>query len=757
MKAIKIFFVVIFIFGILSLIHAASTLNTISVTYDAVSSCSDKGGWKVNITAETYLQEIHKSASVTATKAYLLNSSKGILASASFVGNNATFDGTDLLSDETLYYFAVDSESASYNEHHKIENNYPYSSTDFNVIIGLDCGSGGVDSNARVWSISSVVTGDSSLPTTVTLNSPTNQEIFASSSINFTATYNISISEFNWTNATHSVWYSNGTLVNSTILDLSGQHNQTILQINNLILGDYYWNSQGCYSNDTFSECVDAANNNTFSIGASTTQMIYNAHSYETASETFRVGFDIIEGAEVSLASLVYNGTSYPVSDISQSGSVLNLTKRIDLPLNSHPFANETKSFYFVFTYNGGFVQNTSTYQQNTSFINLQICNATYETKALNFTFTDETTQTIINSSDNPIDFQGFFNFWKGEGTIMKNYSYITLGNNTVSNIEFCMIPINESLHTNMISLYDAVDYAEREYSLDNASISNASSNINLFLLNDTAAVKFTITVKQGVSFLTDAYITVSKLFIGDGQYKTISIRESDDSGEFVEYLELDRDYRYSVVKNGVLIGVVNKRSSCAAAPCELTLQIEEGFGNIWEAYNDLYAQNVYSNLTYNHSNKVVTYNFIDITGLAQYFRLEVSQLYLNDSTSVLCNDFAYSSSGTLTCDLSNYDGDFIAKTYISRSPEKLDKILTIIISEIKESLGLLAVFIAFIIILSVTAAGVVVSNGNPSVTLFMFGISILATKLMTFFPFSWGVVALIELGTIVMATFTKT
>lgn len=751
-----VIFCLIFLAGA-SLIHAASTSNTISVTYDTTGTCSDKGGWKANMTTSTYLQEIHKSSSTTATKAYLLDSSKGVISSATFVGNNATFDGEDLLSDETIYYFAVDKDGASYTEHHKVENNYPYSSTDFDVITGLDCGSGGIDSSARVWNIDNVITGDSSLPTTVTLSSPEDTAIFASSSLNFTAIYNISISDFNWTNTTYNIWHSNGTLFNASVLDVGGSHNSTTLQVNDFILGSYYWNSEGCYANNASSGCVYAANNNTFSIGAATTQIIYNQNSYETASETFNVGFEIIEGAEVSLAKLIYNGTSYSISDVSQNGNILNLTKEIDLPLNSHPFKNETKSFYFVFTYNGGFVQNTSIYQQNTSFINLQLCNSTYDKKVLNFTLTDETTQAIINSSDNPFDFQGSFNFWMGEGTIKKNYSYIALGNNTVSNLEFCMVPSNETLRTDLVSLYDAVDYAEREYYLNNASLTNASSNINLFLLNDTSAVKFTVTVKQGVSFLSDAYITVSKLFVGDGQYKTVSIRNSDDGGEFVEYLELDRDYRYSVVKNGALIGVVDKRSSCEASPCELTIQIDEGFGNIWQAYNDLYAENVYSNLTYNHTSGIVTYNFLDITGLANYFRLEVSQLYLNDSTNRICNEFSYSSSGTLTCNVSSYNGDFIARTFISRSPEKLDQILTIIKSEIKESLGMLAVFISLILIVSITAAGVVISGGQPSVILFMFGISILATKLMTIFPLSWGVVSLIELGVIVVAVLTKT
>lgn len=585
----------------------------------------------------------------------------------------------------------------------------------------------------------------------ITLISPLNISTITTTEENFTSNFTISgdnTYNYTWKNATFSFWFSNGTLFNSTSISLlsENQTNYTLL-IGNLILGNYFWNTYAYYGNATFSNFTSSLNGNfSFFVGASLSNTTYLNETYETASETFVFNVRLLEGSQLSTVQLVYNGTNHTISNISNVEDDYTFTKTIDLPANQIALTNQTNNFFLRFTYEGSATQELTTLYQNVSFINLQTCDATYNTKSLNFTILKESDNSKINASENAVDFSTSFNYWLGSGSTFKNYSFSTLNNNTNSDFQFCIFPIDYGITTNMNLLYDSVDFSEREYFLNEANLTNELSNISLYLLNDSSAVKFTITVKRGTSFLPDAYITVSKFFVGEGVYKTISIRKTDDSGKFVEYLELDRDYRFYIILDGDLLGAIDKKSECSSAPCELTLQVEGDQGNIWSAYNSTYASNILSNLTYNHLTKIVTYEFVDSTGLAQYFRMEVYKGLYNESSEIICNSYSYSTAGTMTCNLTSYNGDFMVKTYISRSPEKIDKILTIAISEIKESLNGIEIFICFFIILGLVLAGAAISGGNPTVILVMFGLAVLITKIATFLPFSWGIVAVIEL-----------
>lgn len=591
----------------------------------------------------------------------------------------------------------------------------------------------------------------------IVLNNPSDE--FVSNVVKILFNKTITPDTFNVTNETTSIWYNNGSLFNETTITLTGnESNTSAFNVSAFVLGNYIWNSLGCQGDGNGINCsYGDAGNFTFTVGSSVDSETHSAVVWETIKETFTIVINLLTGAEISLAQLVYNNTNYTISNISTSGSEITLSTTIDVPLNALALANQTNNFFYRFTYEGDTIQETSNYTQNVSFINLQLCNATYFTESLNFTITDESTQTKIDASANTIDFQTTFNYWLGAGEVFKNRSFSELGNVTNSSFQFCISPFNESMITNMTALYDAVDYSEREYNLANASISNETSDITLFLLNDSAAVKFTFTVKEGTVNLQGAFITISKFFVGDGIYRTISIRKTDDSGEFVEHLELDRDYRYSIVKDGVLRAVIDRRSSCSAAPCEETLQISEAQGSVWTPFDEVWASSVLSNLSINKTTKVVTYEFIDTTGLAQHFRLQVSRGFLNETSDIICNEFSFTSSGSMTCNLTGYDGDFVATGFISRSPEKIDRFISFFLGALKDSLGVLALFISIALIVTLVFAGVSISGGNPSVVLFFFGLSVLILKLMTLFPYSWSLVALIELVTIFLMKVVRT
>jgi hypothetical protein len=206
----------------------------------------------------------------------------------------------------------------------------------------------------------------------------------------------------------------------------------------------------------------------------------------------------------------------------------------------------------------------------------------------INFTFEDELLGTAVDGT-----FSGTFEYWStgSSSTNIANYSFQNLTENP--SYAFCVHPNSTSINLNMNSQYSGAGYSDRTYYLNNATLTNITSNITLYQLNDTDAVKFFINVKDGIEAFTGATVTISKLFVGEGIYKTTGIRETDDAGKFIEYLELDQSYRFAITRDGISYGVIEKTSNCASAPCEIDLQIEGALTNLWSGFNDYYAGNV--------------------------------------------------------------------------------------------------------------------------------------------------------------------
>lgn len=504
------------------------------------------------------------------------------------------------------------------------------------------------------------------------------------------------------------------------------------------------------WANDSFNSLNHSEFNWTYNLFENS--QTFSSTAYETEKVYFIINISH-DASEILTANFYYNNTNRGVATKQDYSGGTIFNKTIDVALTG---ITTNQSFFWDLNY-GSLTTNTTARNQTVSPIFFRICNTTVNQTALNFTLIDEETGIQINASETSTSYEAGSNYWLGEGEIYKNHTYSLLKNETVSNYTYCIYPADKNFTVSLNSIYSVTGYSEREYNLGNATVYNTTSHIALLVLNDSDSVKFTITVKEGVSELTGAYVTVSKYFTGEGKYKTISIRTTDNLGQFIEYLELDKDYKFSVVKSGELLGIVEKRSTCSASPCEMTLQIDASQSDIWSSYYDYYADNIVSNLSFNQTNRMVTYDFIDITGLANYFRLEVYQVRYNETQNIICNNNSYSSAGTLLCNLTAYDGDFLAKTYISRSPEKVDKVLAIIISEIAEDLGLLGLFLSVVIVITLVFAGGIISQGNPTVMASLFGLAILATKLMMILPFSWAVVSLIELLVIFIAALTRT
>lgn len=587
---------------------------------------------------------------------------------------------------------------------------------------------------------------------TISLDAPINNQVFNIRNVSFNAT--LTPTNVNLTNATLYIYNASDAIINNTNTNnVTGNvANNTNWSVANLALGHYKYNVYGCGTYGTII-CNFASENKSFTIGATILSESYTATVFETSRQQFNISIVLTSGSTLTLAQLVYNETNYTVSDITRGGENYNLSRTIDIPKNPNAWANTTRNFFWRFQFSNAqsASQETTTRQQNVSFINLQICNTTYPTSGINYTTRDENTTAIINSI-----YETTVNYWLGSGTEQKNYS-TNFSTSVQSAYNFCIFPINQTFKVDQDASFTAPNYVDRTHYLRNASIRNDSKVVDLFLLQSAFATKFFITAQEGVSALANAIITIDKYYVGEGIFKTIGIRKSDSAGKFIEYLEIDNDYRLTITKDGVNYGITEKNAHCPEAPCNFIIFANPSASNIFSTYYDEFATSINSNISFNATSGIVSYNFIDLTGLANYFQLIVKKVQSNQSNLVVCDQTLNSVSGTITCNMSGQTGDFLAEGIINRSPNKIDKILGFTIGEIKQALGLIAIFISLAIVVTMVFAGGAVSRGNPVVVIAFFMVAIVGLKLMGIFPFSWVFVSVICLISIVIIGWIKT
>jgi hypothetical protein len=584
----------------------------------------------------------------------------------------------------------------------------------------------------------------SPLTLSVNLTFPSNNSLISDNNITFNATY--TFSNMNITNGTNYIWYSNGTLFNKTTEDILPSLNYSSLNIGGFTLGNYYWNVYGCGINTTDMICSWGNKGNySFNIAGVVLNENYSQLTYETASERFLVNFSLFPGANFISVYLNHNGTDYIVSDITNYGSSLELKRTIDIPLNKDPYINETKQFYWSFIFsNGGLVQQNTTNKNQTILpLNINYCNTTYQKLGINFTTYDETNPNpLINST-----FHTFWRFWSGDGTIKKNYSFedTSVGN---SSFKFCISPNQSVMKTNLDSEITSPGFFPRTYYLSNASINNVTQEVPIRMINTSLGVKFFHTIRKGVERINGAIVIISKFDVGLGLWVTVGIRQSDDDGIFIEYLELDKEYTYSIKQNGVFLGNIQKTSTCTATPCLMNLDIESGAINLWEGYYDEWAPDVIYNLTFDKTTKNVTYTFIDTTGLANNFRLQVNKLSANETGELLCNKTLVATLGELKCELSGQTGQFVAKGYVARSPEKVVAFLYGILNALTEIIGKNeGLFFTLLLVLVVGLIGAY----NPVIGVLLAGLAFVFAGIMGFLMISMTAIVLVVLLIIIL------
>lgn len=724
-------FIYLFIF-ILMISLSSSAIYTTNVSVLETTNSADihEMGFRITPNRALTINNITLYPSDTSTTCYIRNDSNYDLTSASTSSRVATFN---YVVTSGVPYRIVCGSGGSHTFGYNLASFTSINDTALNITDQIYWLS--VD-NGDTRSVFSITASDYSIGGNLitTLVSPTNNAVYSTRNVSFNASFTPSI--LNLTNATLYLYNTTyGIVYNKTNIVTGNSTNSTNFTAVNLNLGHYHWNVLACGTNSTSVYCGTASSNNSFIVGATVSNNQYINTSYETSREDFNVTIDLTAGATLTLATLVYDGTSYTVSDITQNSSSYLLKRTIDINKLNDSSTSQLKPFYWTFFYANSVLssQNSSVYYQNVSKINMTICgSAPYDKPYINYTIKNESTGSNILGS-----IQTTFYYYLGDGTIKKNYSYSATADASAT-YGFCFTPSHLTVKTDQDVLISKTGYDPRTYYLSNSSLTNSTSLINVYLLSQAFGTKYDFTVYKDTSRLSNALIIINKYFVGEGVYKTLEIRETDVDGKFSDYFETNGQYIFYAIENGVNLGSVSKTLTCSSAPCEVQLQYSSSASDIWDGYLDTFAGSVNYNLSFDSNTSFVTLNYVDTTGLAQYVRLDVSKVNLNKTTFNICDTSLYSASGTISCNVSGYEGDFKATAYISRSPEKIIDFIYFVIGTLADNIGLVGLFVSFLVLcmVVVTLAYIDISAGIISIP-FVLG----ALKIMNLLEVSWGVI----------------
>jgi len=320
----------------------------------------------------------------------------------------------------------------------------------------------------------------------------------------------------NWTVSDTNIdscWYNyNGTNITTNCND-----NQTyfILEEDNFNI-TFYANDTAGNVNSSFSEWAYTYFENS---------RTYNTTSYETAGESF-----IIDADGVSSATLFYNGTEYTTT---KSGSIFSRT----LQIPAGQLGN--KSIYWKF--DG--VQDSFISYQDVSEIIFTLCNSTYQTVFVNISFKDENDLSVINASIS----SSTFTYYLGDGSASKTYNLI---NNTENyNYEFC-VSEDVTLKLDSFLQYKKSGYPQRIYNQDGAQLTNDSSDVVLYLLNQLDGQYVTFQVFSGqVAALQGVDVTGTRSLGGSEQ--TVAQGTTDAAGTVTFFMNNNFLHTMTFVKSG--------------------------------------------------------------------------------------------------------------------------------------------------------------------------------------------------------------
>jgi len=406
----------------------------------------------------------------------------------------------------------------------------------------------------------------------------------------------------------------------------------------------------------------------------------YNVTTTETAQEDFIVNITYNSSNWNSVTSkLNYNGTNYTGT---QSGIGDTILFRRTLSIPSYSGLGATNSFHWIFTLTnstGVETYKSSSNTQTVSGINFTgYCNST-QIPFINFT---------INEAINPFPIKNatFKSSWRistGISSTILNYSFENISELNHS-FAFCFEDQDQSYIASATIEIDGTGYAKNFYFLTNATLTNTTTNIILYLLNDSDATATVLKVRDGAQNpIKNVYISIQFYDIGTDTFKTIGMAKTSSEGEDLVYLNwYDSLYKFVLVLNGITIKSTSPyKISETPQIFDIVPASTYGFAKFEDFSWSLY---------YNDTTQNFVLTFVKPSGDVDQGCLRVIKRNVTGDT-LICETCESSSSATVYCNIAGYgNGTFIGTFYATGSLMWLDSITEMVgaVSDVYDLIG---------------------------------------------------------------------
>lgn len=443
---------------------------------------------------------------------------------------------------------------------------------------------------------------------------------------------------------------------NSSIIELSES-------VSNIGIGTHNWTCTSRAEDNTF----DQVTNRTFTISEFVeNSQTFNALTYETSLEAFviNVSFNSSE-FPVSTATLNYNGTGY-TGTTSDTGDNKSYSTSLNVPELD---ISKNISFYWAFVLTnatGNNYFNSTINNQSSGIINASILNNPYTIPFINFTTYDQDTLTQLTSKISNT-------FGYGISSIIQELSYSDQTEST-SSFEYAFDPPHLDYIIEGDLLFTKANYVDNNYVLLQQTITNATTNISIYLLNSSRSASFIIQLRDSAfDNVAGAIIESQRFYPSTNTWVTVESFKTNIEGKTIGHFVLeDVNYRFLVYVDTVLVLTSTPTLVfCEETPCTINLQLPSTTDSAFANFENL--DDYTSNLVYDKTTETFTFSYIDAESGTQGGRLRVVRTSLGVASNVeICDDVDGSGTGILTCDISSEtNGTYIASGYSNRTTDE--------------------------------------------------------------------------------------
>jgi len=409
---------------------------------------------------------------------------------------------------------------------------------------------------------------------------------------------------------------------------------------------------------------------------------------------------------------LIYNNTEY-IGTKYGTGDTILFRRNVTAP----GVATVTNiSFYWeigLTSASGTSYFNLTLHNQTVNIMNMSLYGHPYTVPYINFTAYDEQTLTEINAT---LDLT--FTYVPTGGSVSNIFSYSDTSE-TNSTWSFAIDPPDETYTIDTTLEVDAAGYTHRFYNFEGLDFTNDTTEIGLYLLNESKSTSFIVSVRDSSYVpLSGIEVYLQRYYPSSNIWHTVEISETNGDGRTIEHIFTeDAKYRFKLYRDGILLYTTHESIIyCESTPCSIEIIIPETFESVLGDSMDL--DNLESSMEYDESTDEITFTYSDTSGNFTQGRIYVIRMHPGNTTiEYVCNSTSTSSTAILTCDLTGeVNGTYIASGYIIRDEEYLvereafNKIRSIV-----QTIGLEGILWSFFFLIGIVMLGVY----RPSLAIF--------------------------------------